>query len=225
MAKQEPRAAKPAGRVRPASAGRRAAEAEPALAPAPVRRSDPAVLAAEVERLQAELAAARAQVRELEAKVDVDPLLGILNRRGFERELSRSLAYVKRYGTRAALLYADLDGFKAINDRFGHAAGDALLQAVAEVLRVQIRASDVVARLGGDEFGLILWNLGEAEAQAKAETLEAAVAATRIMVGDVALSVGVSVGAAPLSALDGPADALAHADQAMYARKAQRPRR
>src|SRR5688572_24208572 len=122
MAKQEPRTAKPAGRPRPTTAGRRAAEAEPAVVRVPARRADPAVLAAEVERLQAELAATRAQVRELEAKVDIDPLLGIFNRRGFERELSRSLAYVKRYGTRAALLYADLDGFKAVNDRFGHAA-------------------------------------------------------------------------------------------------------
>ncbi len=225
MAKQEPRTAKPAGRPRPTTAGRRAAEAEPAAARVPARRADPAVLAAEVERLQAELAATRAQVRELEAKVDIDPLLGIFNRRGFERELSRSLAYVKRYGTRAALLYADLDGFKAVNDRFGHAAGDALLQAVAETLREQVRASDVVARLGGDEFGLILWNLGEAEALTKAESLEAAVAATHITVGGNVLAVGMSVGAASLGALDGPADALAHADQAMYARKAQRPRR
>ncbi len=61
--------------------------------------------------------ARRAKIAELDARADVDPLLDILNRRGFERELKRSLAYVKRYGTEAALIYLDLDGFKAINDR------------------------------------------------------------------------------------------------------------
>jgi diguanylate cyclase (GGDEF)-like protein len=227
MAKQEPRSAKPgqarAGQARPV--GRRAGEAEPAAVPGPARRAELSRLAAEVERLQAELVATRAQVKELEAKVDIDPLLGILNRRGFERELSRSLAYVKRYGTPAALLYLDLDGFKPVNDRHGHAAGDLLLQAVVATLKRSVRASDIVARLGGDEFGLILWNLSEADARTKAEALETAVAATQITIGDAVLSVGASVGAAPLGALDGPADVLAHADQAMYARKAQRSRR
>ena len=88
-------------------------------------------LAAEVDRLQADLAAARAKVAELEAKADVDPLLDIFNRRGFERELKRTLAYVKRYGTQAALVYLDLDGFKPVNDTHGHAAGDAVLTTVA----------------------------------------------------------------------------------------------
>ena len=88
-------------------------------------------LVADVEALKAELAAARAQIAELEVRADVDPLLDILNRRGFERELTRSLAYVKRYGTPAALLYIDLDGFKSVNDRYGHTVGDAVLKAVA----------------------------------------------------------------------------------------------
>lgn len=223
MAKQQPRSAKPArgGPVRPQPPARRAGE-EPPAAPTGVPRPDPSRLVAEVELLRAELAATRAQVKELEAKVESDPLLGIFNRRGFERELARSLAYVRRYGTPAALLYVDLDGFKAVNDRHGHAAGDALLRAVAAALQRNVRASDVLARLGGDEFALILWNLGEAEARAKAEALEAAVAAVGVPAGESVLSVGASVGVAPLGALDGPADALAHADQAMYARKAAR---
>src|SRR5258708_31353782 len=90
-----------------------------------------APLLAEIDRLKAELIDAERQIAELEARADIDPLLGIFNRRGFARELARSLAYVKRYGTAAALLFIDLDLFKAINDRHGHAAGDALLKAVA----------------------------------------------------------------------------------------------
>ena len=91
-------------------------------------------LAAEVERLAAELEASRARIAELEARIDVDPLTETLNRRGFERELKRSLAYVKRYGASAALIYLDLDEFKPVNDRHGHAAGDAVLKAVAAAL-------------------------------------------------------------------------------------------
>src|ERR1700689_3380735 len=77
-------------------------------------------LAAEVERLAAELSASRARIADLESRVDVDPLTETLNRRGFERELKRSLAYVKRYGVSAALIYIDLDEFKPVNDRHGH---------------------------------------------------------------------------------------------------------
>ena len=116
-------------------------------------------LAAEVERLAAELEASRARITELETRIDVDPLTETLNRRGFERELKRSLAYVKRYGASAALIYLDLDEFKPINDRHGHAAGDAVLKAIAAALARNVRASDVVARIGGDEFVVLLWNV------------------------------------------------------------------
>ena len=125
-------------------------------------------LAAEVDALAAQLEASRARIADLEARVDIDPLTDVLNRRGFERELKRSLAYVKRYGTSAALIYVDLDGFKPVNDRHGHAAGDAVLKAVAAALLRHVRASDVVARIGGDEFAVLLWNVDGAAAAAKA---------------------------------------------------------
>src|SRR4026207_104463 len=84
-------------------------------------------LLSENERLKRELAIARARVGELEARADIAPLLDILNRRGFERELKRALAHVKRYGTQAVLMFVDLDGFKAINDRYRHGARGAAL--------------------------------------------------------------------------------------------------
>jgi diguanylate cyclase (GGDEF)-like protein len=184
--------------------------------------SELAVLLGEVQRLQAELAAAQAKVKELEATADIDAVTEIFNRRGFDRELNRSLSYVKRYGTRAALFYIDLDGFKPVNDRHGHAAGDAVLRAVAAMLTRSVRASDTVARLGGDEFGLILWNLNEADATAKAWSLEAAVTEAGIEWEGEALSVGASIGFAMLGPADELADVLAKADHAMYARKAAR---
>jgi diguanylate cyclase (GGDEF)-like protein len=180
------------------------------------------VLAAEVERLELALAAARGEIEALAARADVDPLTEVLNRRGFGRELKRSLAYLKRYGTSAALLYVDLDRFTSINDRHGHAAGDAVLKAVTMVITRQVRASDVVARLGGDEFAVLLWNLSEADAQTKAQTLEAAIARTTATYAGATLSVGASVGVAMLLPLDRPAEVLERADAAMYARKAVR---
>ena len=92
----------------------------------------PAALLAEIARLKAELLNAEWRIAELEARADVDPLTDILNRRGFDRELKRSLAYIARYRSEAALIFIDLDGFKGVNDRHGHAAGDALLKQVAE---------------------------------------------------------------------------------------------
>jgi diguanylate cyclase (GGDEF)-like protein len=176
-------------------------------------------LHAEIERLRRDLVAAERRIAELEARADIDPLLDILNRRGFERELARSLAYIRRYGTAAAMVMIDLDGFKAVNDRHGHAAGDALLRAVAASLRAHVRASDVVARLGGDEFGVLLWNIDEGRAAAKVLELENIIARSRADYGEAALSVGASAGAVALNA-DATAEAIIDAaDKAMYARK------
>jgi diguanylate cyclase (GGDEF)-like protein len=188
----------------------------------PRSRAVSARLAAEVERLAAELNASQTRISELEARIDVDPLTETLNRRGFERELKRSLAYVKRYAVSAALIYLDLDGFKPVNDRHGHAAGDAVLKAVAAALARKVRTSDVVARVGGDEFVVLLWNVTEDEAAAKAAALEAAVYATPVRWRTSTLVVGASAGVAQIGPLDRPADLLARADAAMYARKAQR---
>jgi diguanylate cyclase (GGDEF)-like protein len=180
------------------------------------------LLLAEITRLKTELVQAEWKIAELEARADVDPLLDILNRRGFERELARSIAYVRRYGTAAALVFLDLDGFKAINDLHGHAAGDALLRAVAQRLTGNVRASDTVARLGGDEFAVLMWNVAEAPAAVKARDLENVIMSARVEHGGAHLSVGASAGVVPLTGSSTPAAVSEAADKAMYVRKKER---
>ena len=97
-----------------------------------------------------------------------------------------------------------------------------MLKAIAAVLVRNVRASDVVARIGGDEFVVLLWNMRDADAAAKAAALEAAVYATPLRRGASTLVVGASAGVAFIGPLDTPAEVLARADAAMYARKAER---
>ena len=129
---------------------------------------------------------------------------------------------MKRYWTRAALIYVDLDGFKPVNDHHGHAAGDAVLEAVAAMLARSVRASDTVARLGGDEFGLILWNLSEADAGRQGLGAGSSGQRGSDRLGGRSAPVGASIGFAMLGPSDELADVLARADHAMYARKAAR---
>jgi diguanylate cyclase (GGDEF)-like protein len=179
-------------------------------------------LQAEVRRLSAELAEARQRIAELEARADIDPLLEVLNRRGFERELARAIAHVGRYGTPAALVFIDLDGFKPVNDRHGHAAGDRLLKAVATELIRRVRASDVVGRLGGDEFGVVMWHVAPALAAAKALELEGLLERITLSADGARVSVGASAGIVPLAPNVSPAALIDAADRSMYARKWQR---
>jgi len=215
-----------APRARAAFDDRQPVRAEIAHAGTPSRSvpMELVTLLGEIERLNAALKSEQAKVRELEARADTDALTEVFNRRGFDREFRRTLAYIKRYWTRAALVYIDLDGFKPVNDRHGHAAGDVVLKVVAATLVRNVRASDTVARLGGDEFAVILWNLSEADAAAKAFALEQAVAQAAVAWEAETLCVGASIGLSILGPDDELADALAKADRAMYARKAQRKR-
>jgi diguanylate cyclase (GGDEF)-like protein len=204
--------------------GDAAADVEGARAAKSRSRAIAARLAAEVERLAVELQASRERIANLEATLDIDPLTETLNRRGFERELKRSLAYVKRYGATAALIYLDLDDFKPVNDRHGHAAGDAVLKSIAAALSSRVRASDVVARIGGDEFAVLLWNISEPDARAKAAALEAAAYAAPVIWGSSTLAVAASAGVTFCGPTDAAGEVLSRADAAMYARKAQRRR-
>ena len=175
-----------------------------------------------VRRLRAQLAQALARIEELRASADTDFLLDIPNRRGFERGLNRSIAYIKRYHASGALIVLDVDRLKPINDSFGHAAGDEVLKAIATTLTRQIRASDVVGRLGGDEFALLLWNLSETDAKAKAAAFEQAIDELSFVFRGQHVSAGASAGVALLGVQSDAARALEEADAAMYVRKAHR---
>lgn len=105
-----------------------------------------------------------------------DALTGLLNRFGFNERLDETLGRAKRSGSSGVVLFLDLDGFKPVNDRFGHGVGDALLKHVASILRGCVRREDVPARLGGDEFGVLLEDTGPSYDAAKvAERLVAAI--------------------------------------------------
>ena len=175
-----------------------------------------------IRRLKAELARTQAQIEELQASADTDFLLGISNRRGFERELNRAIAYIKRYRAGGALVVLDVDRLKPINDAFGHAAGDQVLKAIVTTLLAQVRASDVVGRLGGDEFALLLWNLSETDAKAKAAALEEAIDLLTFDFRGRTVTAGASAGVAVLGPHAELGRALEEADSAMYVRKAQR---
>ncbi len=177
---------------------------------------------ATIRKLRSDLAAALKRIEELQASADTDFLLGIPNRRGFEHELQRAVAYIKRYRASGALILLDVDRLKPINDTFGHAAGDQVLKAIAETLSRQVRASDVVGRLGGDEFALLLWNLSETDARAKAATLEADIDQLIFVFGGQKVTAGASAGVAVLNAHSEAGRAMEEADGAMYVRKAQR---
>src|SRR5438270_4203111 len=175
-----------------------------------------------VRRLRTELARALARIDELQASADTDFLLDIPNRRGFERELHRSIAFIKRYHASGALIVLDVDRLKPINDAFGHAAGDQVLKAIVAALSQHVRSSDVIGRLGGDEFALLLWNLTETDARAKAVSLEQAVDNLTFTFDGRKVTAGVSAGVAILGPHAEPGRALEQADVAMYVRKLQR---
>ena len=218
-ARKPPPRASSAPAPRPPPAPRSPAPLPPVAPQPPAAPND---AKATIRRLKAQLAQAQARIDQLEASADTDFLLDILNRRGFERELNRSVAYIKRYHASGAVIVLDVDRLKPINDAFGHAAGDQVLKAVVAVLARHVRSSDVIGRLGGDEFALLLWNLSETDARAKAASLEQAIDELRFTFGGRTVSAGASAGIAILGPHAEAGRALEEADRAMYIRKAQR---
>ena len=156
--------------------------------------------------------------KRLRHLADHDPLTGLVNRRGFGRELRRHVSRLARYGAKGALLMLDLDNFKLYNDANGHAGGDALLQGVAGALTARLRAGDVVGRIGGDEFAVLL---PEATPEQAAVVGEALVRSVRELGRDGDPQVTASVGIFCFDEQHGFSDhnAMVGADLAMYAAK------
>jgi len=176
-------------------------------------------LLGEIGELRQEVGRLKARLNEAEDLADQDVLTPLLNRRAFIRELNRVIAFAQRYGGPASLIYFDLNGFKAVNDRFGHAAGDIALRAVAERLAANVRESDIVGRLGGDEFGVILVHADRAAATAKAESLASAVEAEPVQCGEWLAPLKISYGVRQVTPGITADLLLADADAAMYGRK------
>lgn len=164
---------------------------------------------------------AHAQRERLVWTANHDALTGLMNRRAFEATLGEATARSAHQPFCA--LFIDLDRFKQVNDSAGHAAGDAVLRDVAQLLVTQVRKSDTVARLGGDEFAVLLSCCPLAQAEMIAEKMRAAVADYRMSwEGGLALSVGTSIGLLPVDGrYGGAAEVLQAADAACYAAKRQ----
>ncbi len=176
-------------------------------------------LMAEVENLRRMLQQTQSELEQLERTANTDPLLPILNRRAFVRELSRQIEHSSRYNAPASLIYFDLDGFKDINDRHGHLAGDMVLTHFAETLVGHVRDSDIVGRLGGDEFGVILLHADQRVAHSKVCALADMLAAAPARWENNDISIGFSYGALELTPGASAEDIMARADNAMYAHK------
>jgi diguanylate cyclase (GGDEF)-like protein len=151
----------------------------------------------------------------------VDSLTGLFVRDHFFARLEGEDERARRYGGRFAVLMIDLDGFKEINDRNGHLAGDQYLREISSVIRDQLRAADIACRYGGDEFSLLLPQTGPAGARAIAERIRAAVSRRIVGVDGLALRTTVSIGLAVFPDHDSGnlRSLLRKADEAMYRAK------
>jgi diguanylate cyclase (GGDEF)-like protein len=159
---------------------------------------------------------------QLRTLAQTDVLTGLANLRAFRGRLDEEVLRARRYGTPLTCIMADMDHLKPVNDAFGHAAGDRAIAAVAEVLRSQLRSTDLGARYGGDEFVLLLPHTGAGDGRILAERLCKRLATAELPVGDRKVSLRTSFGVAELGAepsSDEGGELVRHADEALYAAK------
>lgn len=153
----------------------------------------------------------------------VDALTGVYNRRHFDQRLVAEIAFAKRHGSRVSLLLLDVDHFKRVNDVHGHPAGDAVLRAVGQLLRRQVRTEDIACRYGGEEFGIVARGIDAPATLAFAERLRSAIAGLAIHVEDALLNITVSIGVAVSPEqpdVASPEALVMAADRALYQAKA-----
>jgi diguanylate cyclase (GGDEF)-like protein len=176
---------------------------------------------AEVQQLRRQLEDTRQRINYLERIADEDPLMPVVNRRAFVRELSRVMAFSQRYGTPASIAYFDINGMKQVNDSHGHSAGDAVLLAVAKLLLDNVRTTDVVGRLGGDELGVVLVQTDQPRAEHKAAELAQLIEAHEVVWENHTVRVTVAYGVHTFAPGDSAGAVIDAADRAMYQTKSQ----
>jgi len=162
-----------------------------------------------------------AMQRELERLVVSDPLTGLYNRRYLVERLGQEMNRVDRYGGTLALAMIDLDGFKPVNDRYGHVFGDRLLRAVAAEIARSLRTPDVAARYGGDEFAVILPQTQPEGALRVCERIRKAVEQLALSAGDGSVSVTATLGVSdyPADGVSTAEELIQAADEALYGAK------
>jgi len=171
----------------------------------------------QVKQLRTQLAKQTKEIARLDELAETDPLTGLANRRSFEKEIRRRHAEQLRDGRGFCLMIIDVDGFKAINDQFGHAEGDRLLQLIASMIRKHVRASDIPFRIGGDEMAVILPGVNLQQAKHAASRL---VEETELIIRQQAeIRSGLSIGLAESSTTRSIDDLIQSADRAMYQAK------
>ena len=165
------------------------------------------------------------RLEEVEHLSRTDELTGAYNRRGFDQEFKRVLAAANRYGETGVLIYVDLDGFKPINDTYGHAAGDLILCEVVHILEENVREHDLVARLGGDEFAVLLTRTTWKNGLERAELLKHLLNTASVKWHDKNIAIRASLGFQRFGPDDCDETLLKKADNAMYQAKRLRANR
>ncbi len=167
------------------------------------------------------------QLSEQQKRIDyletlsvTDDLTGLLNRRGFDEILRRTLSNARRYHEHGMLAYIDLNDFKIVNDTHGHEMGDFVLQKVAEALKTTIRRTDYVARLGGDEFAVLFVRADKIPTRARALKVHRLLNSLVISRGDIEIIVKASIGIEPYGPTSTSRELMRRADRAMYKEKA-----
>ena len=188
-----------------------------------VSLDDAMMLLDEIERLRSQLTSYESRLAELDRLAHRDTLVDLPNRRSFLLSLEQLIARVDRYGGPAAMLFVDVDGLKAINDEFGHVAGDKALVEVARLLVASVRKADFVGRLAGDEFGILLEHADELSAWQMALRVVETVDECQFCIQDVCLPLSVAIGVGMIQPGDTPEAVFARADKEMYRIKAVGP--
>ena len=174
------------------------------------------VLMEKLEDQTHESARLRESLTEMEQLVDVDCLAPVPNRRAFLRRLNWAIAMHKRYGHPSCVLFFDLNGFKEVNDGYGHAAGDEAIRHVSQLLKSGLRDSDFMARLGGDEFAIIMYYAKQDDATRRGNEIVANIAAKPFIFNGNSIALSSAFGVYELRKGDDPESALSQADTAMY---------